>query len=167
MKMKKIILITALILVGCQTTKNVERIVVSDTTRFVIIDTTHVVIKDTLHVINTINEVVFDTLYSFVDSVIVREVVKNANENIRTTFNYDTNLVLENNKLLALKLNYDGDSLQIDYDLKQLIEGEVRRERVEREQVEEWLPSKWVQILIGAFVFLLILFAVAWRFSKK
>jgi len=165
--MRVIILITALVLVGCQTTKQTEKIVVSDTTRFVIIDTTHVVIKDTLHVINTINEVVFDTLYNFVDSVIVREVVKNANENIRTTFNYDTNLVLKDNKLLALKLHYDGDSLQIDYDLKQLIEGEVRRERVEREQVEEWLPSKWVQILIGAFVFLLILFAVAWRFSKK
>jgi len=165
--MKKKIVLLALILAGCQTTRVMEKIVISDTTRFVIIDTTHIKIVDTLQITNTINEVVFDTLYNFVDSVIVKELISSAGLGIRTFFHYDTSLILESNKLFVLRLHYDGDSLHLDYTLKQLIEGEIRRERVERAEVVDWFPSRWIQILIFVVLFLLIMFAVAWRFSKK
>jgi hypothetical protein len=164
----KYLLLIVFILVGCQTTKQTEKIVVSDTLRWNVIDTTHVVIKDTIDIIKRIDSIVFDTLYVLLDSVVVREVIRNANENIKVTFHYDTNLVLGANKLLRLKLNYDGDSLRIDSDLKQLIQHETQRERVEREEVKEWFPSQWIQyvIVIGS-VILAIVFFIAWLRKPK
>jgi hypothetical protein len=180
----------ALILAGCQTTKQTEKIVISDTLRWNIIDTTRVLIVDTLHVVSTIENNVFAPLFKLVDSLeaviiamqdttntdtkptseskkVLQNVIENANKNIKTTFNYDTNLVLPMNKLLRLKINYYGDSLRIDADLKQLIELLKMLERVEKEEVKEWMPSLWIQITAGVIVFLLLLVFVFYKLLKR
>ena len=147
-----ILFLISLILLNCQTTKQYEKIVVSDTTKFVIIDTTRLIIRDTFSVINRIDSIYYDTLYSFVDSVIVREVIKSIETNTKTTFSYDTSLIIEKNKLLKIGLNYDGKHLTINHDMKQLIEGEVRREKVGNVAETSWVPSLWIQIGIAALV---------------
>jgi hypothetical protein len=130
-----LVIFILLLFCGCHTSKVRERIVVSDTTNFVIIDTTRLTIEDTLTIYNRIDIKVFDTLYNFVDSVVVREIISKAENNITTTFRYDTTLV-DDNKLLWLNFHYDGSRLFINYDLKQLLEGSIIRERVEKTDVE-------------------------------
>ena len=166
--MKEIIFVIAVFIMvsGCQTQKQIERIVVTDTTRIVLIDTTHIRIIDTLQIVNTINVKVFDTLYNYVDTVVVREVIGSVNTGIRTTFRYDTLFALKN-KIISLKLNYDGEKLFIDMNEKQLLDSIVIREKAQEIKIEESKFPFWVQILMGAVVFLLIILGVAWRLSKK
>ena len=162
-----IILLLVLVLLGCQTGRKLEKIVISDTTKFVIIDTTHIKIVDSFRVINTIDSVVFDTLYNFVDSVVVREVLHNALLSVRNEFYYDTNLAIAGNKLLRLRVHYYDDSIRIEHDLKQLISHEIHRERVEKEELQEWFPSLWVQISIGVVLFLLLLCFILYKLNKR
>jgi hypothetical protein len=142
--------------------------VLTDTTRITKIDTTRIVITDTLRVSNEINEIVFDTLYNFVDTIIVKEVIKNANANIKTTFNYDTILAIKN-KLVALKIIYDGLQMTINIDEKQLIDSVIVKQK-EQEIRTDYLKIKWWWfVIVGgivAFLFLKI-FGVFFITTKR
>ena len=165
--MKKIILITALILVGCQTAKNVERIVITDTTHIVTVDTIHIIIRDTLEIKHYVKETIFDTLYNFIDSVVVKELIKNVYNNITTTFKYDT-LYNSNDRLIAIKIFYDGIFFDMDINEKLLKYNYVIREK--KEDVPQALVKSghleefYYWIIIGGLILIL---AIAWRFSKK
>jgi len=162
-----IILLISLILTCCQTTRNIEKIVISDTIPIVRIDTTRIVIIDTLHIENKIDSIVFDTLYTFVDSIVVKELINKVRSGIRTTFHYDTSLVLDGNKLVNIRLNYDGEKIRIMIDDKRLIEYYKYLERVEKEEHKDWLPSLWVQIGIGVIVFLLVLCIILYKIGRR
>jgi hypothetical protein len=156
--MQKVIIgiILLIIFSSCGSYRQTERIVINDTTRIVLIDTTHIKIIDTLEIKHIINEIVFDTFYNYVDSVVVREAIDKVYSGITTIFKYDTLLSVKE-KIIALKLLYDGNKIFIDINEKQLKDSVIVKEKISEQQVEGFNFAWWHYLSWGAIIGAIIL----------
>jgi hypothetical protein len=129
----------------------------------------HLLITDTLKITHKIDSVVFDTLYNFIDSVVVREIKTKAEQSITTSFKFDTIISRKDlMMLISVKCNNDG-VFELKVDETRLTDSVVVREKVnEIKGIEttafDWLvENKLVLILIIIFLILLTALIIIWK----